>query len=178
MANPTYLDGMRQIVRSRPDGTFELDLRYFRHQPKTLPISWDDCAPRVGDLFSPALEDLLGRAGDAEEPLDQRHRDIARSVQAIYEEAFFNLIDALQEEIRIDRYGAGRRLRDELGRQRQSSSVYAVSDAFMCRPPRATPAARSARPIRVWHKLGGAPVLCHGPCLLGAGIRRFGNRRC
>jgi hypothetical protein len=42
-----------------------------------------------GDLFSSALEELLGPRRRPEDPLLDRHRDIARSVQAIYEKAFF-----------------------------------------------------------------------------------------
>ena len=55
---------------------------------------------RPGDrrLFSPALEALLGPRRQPEEPLETRHRDIARSVQAMYEEAFFNLIGILQKD--------------------------------------------------------------------------------
>jgi carbamoyltransferase len=48
-------------------------------------------------LFSPALEDLLGPRRLPNEPLEGRHRDIARSAQAIYEEAFFHLLRILQE---------------------------------------------------------------------------------
>ena len=48
-------------------------------------------------MFSPALEDLLGPRRMPNEPLEDRHRDIARSVQAMYEEAFFHLIRILQE---------------------------------------------------------------------------------
>ena len=48
-------------------------------------------------MFSPALEDLLGPRRLPNEPLEDRHRDIARSAQAIYEEAFFHLLRILQE---------------------------------------------------------------------------------
>jgi carbamoyltransferase len=40
-------------------------------------------------LFSPALEQLLAPRRKPEDPLDDRHRDIACSAQAMYEEAFF-----------------------------------------------------------------------------------------
>ena len=60
-----------------------------------MPYQWSDGAPHVGDLFSPALEELLGPRRRPDEPLADRHRDIARSAQAMYEEAFFNLLNAL-----------------------------------------------------------------------------------
>jgi carbamoyltransferase len=57
---------------------------------------WNAGAPEFSDLFSPALEELLGPRRRPSDPLRDRHRDIARSVQAMYEEAFFNLIGEVQ----------------------------------------------------------------------------------
>src|SRR4051794_32071717 len=96
--NPSYLDQLRRLVRLQPGGIFELDLRYFRHHAASLSYRWDGSAPSTGDLFSPELEELLGPRRQAGEPLDRNYRDIARSVQALYEEAFFNLIGALQQK--------------------------------------------------------------------------------
>jgi carbamoyltransferase len=93
---PSYLDEMRKIVRLMPNGTFQLGLDYFQHHTEEMPYQWENCAPQAGDLFSPALEDLLGPRRRPEDPLEDRHRDIARSVQAMYEEAFFHLIGMLQ----------------------------------------------------------------------------------
>ncbi|HJU16535.1 MAG TPA: carbamoyltransferase C-terminal domain-containing protein [Stellaceae bacterium] len=93
---PSCLDKMRRIVRLMPNGTFQLGLDYFRHHIDEMPYQWENCAPQTGDLFSPALEDLLGPRRRPEDPLEDRHRDIARSVQAMYEEAFFHLIGMLQ----------------------------------------------------------------------------------
>ena len=44
------------------------------------------------------LEALLGPRRRPDDPLEERHRDIARSVQAMYEEAFFNLIGKLHKD--------------------------------------------------------------------------------
>jgi carbamoyltransferase len=93
---PTCMDAMRRIVRPLPDGTFELGLAYFRHHKDQVPYQWTDGAPEVGDLFAPALEDLLGPRRQPDDPLEDRHRDIARSMQAMYEEAFFHLLTAIQ----------------------------------------------------------------------------------
>jgi hypothetical protein len=49
-------------------------------------------SPEFGDLFSPALERLLGPRRRPEDPLLDRHRDIARSVQAMYEELWISHI--------------------------------------------------------------------------------------
>ncbi|MRD46847.1 carbamoyltransferase [Caenimonas koreensis DSM 17982] len=98
---PTYLDAMRRIVRLLPTGAFELDLDYFRHHREKIDYQWEDGSPHVGSLFSDRLASLLGPARAGDEPLEQRHKDIARSAQAMYEEAFFHLLNALHSKHRL-----------------------------------------------------------------------------
>jgi carbamoyltransferase len=93
----SLLDAMRNIVRLLPDGAFELDLTFFRHHRENIAYQWADGSPEFDDLFSPALEQLLGPRRLPADPLEQRHRDIARSAQAMYEEAFFHLLRQLQK---------------------------------------------------------------------------------
>src|ERR1700738_1750301 len=94
---PSFLDSMRNIVRLLPDGGFELDLEFFRHHREDIPYQWMNGSPEFGDLFSPALEHLLGPRRAATDQLEDRHNDIARSAQAMYEEAFFHLLENLQQ---------------------------------------------------------------------------------
>jgi carbamoyltransferase len=95
---PTFTEQMREIVRIRPDGMFRLNLRYFRHHTDNVSYTWKDCAPEVGPLYRKELADLLGPARKPDEPLEQKHKDIARSVQTIYEKAFFELLNALHKQ--------------------------------------------------------------------------------
>src|SRR5436309_11890779 len=90
-----YLEPMRQIVRVQTDGTFKLNLKYFRHHTDNVSYSWNNCAPEVGTLYTENLIHLLGHARDERDPLEQRHKDLARSTQAMYEDAFFALLNAL-----------------------------------------------------------------------------------
>jgi carbamoyltransferase len=99
---PAFLDEMRRIVGLRDDGGFRLDLAYFRHHREQVPYEWNDGAPAVGILYGPALEALLGPARAAEDPLDRRHRDLASSVQAMFEEAVFHLLNALHRRYGVD----------------------------------------------------------------------------
>lgn len=92
---PTYLEAMGQIVELRNDGRFQLNLRFFRHGRERLPHQWSQGAPAVGVHYSAALQELLGPPRSPEQPLEQRHRDIASSAQAMYEQALFQLLDAL-----------------------------------------------------------------------------------
>jgi len=93
---PAQLDKLRNIVRLRDDGSFELELKYFRHHREEIPHQWLDGSPEIGDLFLPELENLLGPRRAKGAPLTDEHRDLARSIQAMYEEAFFHLIGKLQ----------------------------------------------------------------------------------
>jgi carbamoyltransferase len=92
---PDYLAQMRQIVRIQPDGTFRLNLKYFRHHTDNVSYSWNNCAPEVGTLYTERLIELLGPPRKSGDPLEQKQKDIACSVQAMYEEAFFALLEAL-----------------------------------------------------------------------------------
>jgi len=99
---PRFMEEMRQIVRLQDDGSFRLDTRFFRHHKEKVEYEWEGGAPRVGRLYSDELEALLGPARQKDEALDQKHKDIARSVQAMYEEAFFHLLNRLHERHGID----------------------------------------------------------------------------
>lgn len=98
---PRYLPEMRRIVRTNGDGSYELDLAFFRHHRERIAFEWRGGSPEFSDLFTPAFERLLGPRRKPGDPLEDRHRDIARSVQAMYEEAFFNLLNALHARHRL-----------------------------------------------------------------------------
>jgi len=95
---PKYMDEMRQIVLLQPDGSFKLNMDYFIYHKEKIDYEWEGGSPSVGRLFSDKLSDLLGPVRAAEEELTQRHKDIAHSVQAMYEEALFHLLHKLHEK--------------------------------------------------------------------------------
>jgi carbamoyltransferase len=92
---PAWARALEQIVRLESDGGFRLDLRFFQHHTKPGTFTWEGGAPTsAAALYTSALEELLGPARRPEEPIGERHRDIACSVQAVYEHAFFSLLGA------------------------------------------------------------------------------------
>ncbi|MBI5925018.1 MAG: carbamoyltransferase [Aquabacterium sp.] len=100
--SPVFMKEMREIVSVHDDGRFSLNLKYFRHHKEKIEYAWGGGDPSVGRLFTAELESLLGPARAANEELTQRHKDIARSVQAMYEEAFFSLLNVLHRRHRMD----------------------------------------------------------------------------
>lgn len=95
---PTRMAEMERIVHIHADGTYSLGLEFFRHHAEGVEMIWQGGYPEVGRIFSPALEELLGPARAKDAPLEERHADIAASAQAMYERAFFHLLDVVQRE--------------------------------------------------------------------------------
>ena len=85
---PEFLEEFRRIVRADGPLSFRLGLEYFTHQNQGAEMSWRDASqtPVLGRLFSTYLEKRLGPTRKAEEPLEQRHRNLAASMQAALEE--------------------------------------------------------------------------------------------
>jgi len=100
---PVEMEKMRRIVTLNPQGRFELDLDYFLHHAEGVSMTWDSGEPKIGKVYSEKLEDLLGPARKPDEPIEKRHQDIAASMQEMYEEAFFNLINFVYKKSKNDR---------------------------------------------------------------------------
>ncbi len=85
---PEFLDECRRIVRAHGPLSFRLGLEYFTHQKQGSEMTWRDATstPVLGRMFSPYLEKRLGPTRRSDEPLTQRHHNIAASMQAALEE--------------------------------------------------------------------------------------------
>jgi carbamoyltransferase len=98
---PRYVDAFRDVVRFSPDSGpfgFQLGLDYFTHHTTGPEMSWaeSDKTPVLGKMFSDALPKKLGApARDPDEPLEQRHRDMAASLQARLEEVYLGMLRKL-----------------------------------------------------------------------------------
>ncbi len=95
---PRHMAAMEKLVRLEPDGGYTLGLDYFRHHAEGVEMVWEDSTPVVGQIFTDALVELLGPARECDARLDDRHKDIAASLQAMYERAFFHLLNAVQRD--------------------------------------------------------------------------------
>ncbi len=93
---PAYLDEFRRIVVNHDSG-FRLGLEYFSHHRNGAQMSWSeaDKTPVLGRLFSDYLEKRLGPARAPEALLEQRHKNIAASLQARLEEVLLRKIGAV-----------------------------------------------------------------------------------
>ncbi|MBX7206345.1 MAG: carbamoyltransferase [Bacteroidia bacterium] len=97
--SPSYVNDLRQILKTTNDGLFELNLDYFTHHTegvKTLILEKND--PSHNRVFSTVMEDKFGKSRQKGEELTQYHRDLAASVQKVTEETIFHLLNHLQQK--------------------------------------------------------------------------------
>jgi carbamoyltransferase len=95
---PDQLEAFRKIVHTHGDG-FRLDLEYFTHHRSGPEMSWAeaDKTPTLGKMFSEEMEKLLGPKRNPEEPLEQRHKNLATALQARLEEIYLGMLKKLAE---------------------------------------------------------------------------------
>ena len=101
--SPDFVAELRNMVTLKPGGGFELTRRFFRHWDEGVEMEWEGGYPTMGPLFTPEIEKLLGPARKKDEPLTAHHENIARSLQALYEECAFHVLNALWEQTRSSR---------------------------------------------------------------------------
>jgi carbamoyltransferase len=98
---PEQLEAFRDIVRFSSNGGdfgFRLGLDYFVHHRTGPEMSWaeSDKTPVLGKMFSDQMGKRLGGpAREPDEPLEQRHRNLAAALQARLEEVYLGMLRKL-----------------------------------------------------------------------------------
>lgn len=95
---PRLAPRLRRVIDTSTDGRFALDLDFFRHDAEGVEMIWDGGEPVVGRIFADPLIELLGPPRSADEPIADRHQDLAASVQQVFEEVVFNLLRAVRRD--------------------------------------------------------------------------------
>lgn len=101
--SPDHTAEIRKLIRLGRSGRFELERKYFRHWDEGIQMEWEGGAPTIAPLFTAELERLLGPARAKGEPLTAYHENVARSLQAVYEECAFHVLNALWEKTKNPR---------------------------------------------------------------------------
>ena len=98
---PGYTEAFRDMVHFQENGGefgFRLGLQYFTHHKTGPEMSWAeaDKTPTLGKMFSNEMARHLGApARRPEDPLEQRHMDLACSLQARLEEVYLGMLKKL-----------------------------------------------------------------------------------
>ena len=64
-------------------------------------MTWESGEPQMGPVYSREMEKFLGPARNKDESITREHENIAASLQAMYEEAFFHLLNYVYDRIKI-----------------------------------------------------------------------------
>ncbi|MGH7905861.1 MAG: carbamoyltransferase family protein, partial [Candidatus Binataceae bacterium] len=96
---PDFIDEFRRIVIAKNGGRMGFELRsgYFTHQSGGASMTWDEGEPIIGRMYSERLVNRLGPARKTDEPLSDRHRAIAASMQRRLEEVVLDRLRTLRK---------------------------------------------------------------------------------
>jgi carbamoyltransferase len=96
---PEFLREFRDILRLNGSG-FRLGLEYFTHHRTGPEMTWADAGktPVLGRIYSEAMAEKLGPVRDPGAPIEQRHKNLACSLQARLEEVYLGMLQRLHEE--------------------------------------------------------------------------------
>ncbi len=97
---PKYEKEISNLLFNTENG-FELNLSYFIHHNENIIKSNLNNKITYKNLYSQKLIDLLGRERDPDDEINQKHIDIAKSAQTVYEKTFFNLLNYLYSKYKI-----------------------------------------------------------------------------
>lgn len=93
---PAHLDRLEKILELKPAG-FAMDLRYFSFYKTRNLMLWNNTEPILGNVYSKRMVKNFGPARKPEEEITAYHCDLAASVQAMYEKAFFHILNYVYE---------------------------------------------------------------------------------
>src|SRR5438876_2041558 len=96
---PEFLHEFRDIIHSNGAG-FRLGLQYFTHHRTGPEMTWADAdkTPVLGRLYSERMAQKLGPVRDPAAPIEQRHKNLACSLQARLEEVYLGMLNHLAAE--------------------------------------------------------------------------------
>jgi carbamoyltransferase len=99
---PEFQKEFRDIVHLNGSG-FRLGLEYFTHHRTGPEMTWADAdkTPVLGKMYSDVMAEKLGPVRDPSAPIEQRHKNLACSLQERLEEVYLGMLRRLHEETGI-----------------------------------------------------------------------------
>ena len=94
---PLFYNEINQLVKFDDKKLFELNLKYFKHHDEGIEMSWIEGEPKLGNVYSNKLIDLIGNERGKDEKITQTHMDIASSAQQVFEEIVIKILNKLYE---------------------------------------------------------------------------------
>jgi carbamoyltransferase len=94
---PRFAAQVRDVVRTGKDQV-RLNLAYFTHHSDGVRMTWDNCEPVLGPVYSNKMAETFGSPRACRGPVEQHHCDLAASVQSVLEENYFALLNYIRRQ--------------------------------------------------------------------------------
>ena len=95
---PKYTNRLKKIIKFDDKGNFRLNLNYFNHHKNSLNFQFEDGKPFFNNFFNDKFLKLFGPERSIDRKIDQYHKDLAASVQKIFEDAVISKIKYLKQK--------------------------------------------------------------------------------
>ena len=97
---PEFMESMNKVVRDNSNNgcLFELDLDHFIHHSEGVTMTWNNGKPKMGPVYSAMLEEKLGPSRIKGSEIEERHKNVAASLQRRYEEVLFSILNHVYKE--------------------------------------------------------------------------------
>ena len=99
---PNYVDLIYKLINKTKKG-FELNLDYFVHHKKKIFKINKNGQFIYEDLYSYKLKNILGDPRDPNIDITQRHLDLAKSTQVVYEKILSHLLNIIYNKYKTDK---------------------------------------------------------------------------
>ena len=98
---PKYENRIKKILKNTSKNFFELDLKYFEHHESVIDYDFESGYPYFEDLYSISLEKVFGKSRKPHEPIQEIHKDIAASLQKVFEEIVIKKLNQLYQKYNL-----------------------------------------------------------------------------
>ncbi len=93
---PIFTEDIKKMIHFEPNGLFSWNSTFFA-KPNHIKLDYSTHVPQISQLFSSRFEEFFGPARQASAPLEQKHKDLAASVQKVCEELILHILKHLHQ---------------------------------------------------------------------------------
>ena len=102
LGKPTEINKIKKIIKLKKNGKFELNLDYFNHHSNNTTYSFDNKEPKIDKLYSENFKNLFGLPRNKNEKINEKHINLASSVQKVYEETLFHILEHVYQKYKVE----------------------------------------------------------------------------
>jgi len=95
---PKEINRINKLIKYNYDGDFELNLDFFTHHTSKFKYSLDNKSPIFSNIYSEKIFEILGYPRLKNEDISLYHKNLAASLQTVYEKIFFLKLNSIYKK--------------------------------------------------------------------------------